>query len=119
MKPNAIDLFCGAGGMSEGILQAGFHILFSSDINEDVEKTYRNRHDQLGLIQGVNTFFKRADIRELPSSEIINSIQQLKMFENKSLPKIDVIFGGPPCQGFSRAGQRKKMIHVICYLKSI
>lgn len=108
MKPNAIDLFCGAGGMSEGILQAGFHILFSSDINEDVEKTYRNRHDQLGLIQGVNTFFKRADIRELPSSEIIDSIQKLKMFENKSLPKIDAIFGGPPCQGFSRAGQRKK-----------
>jgi DNA (cytosine-5)-methyltransferase 1 len=108
MKPNAIDLFCGAGGMSEGILQAGFHILFSSDINKDVEKTYRNRHDQLGLIQGVNTFFKRADIRELPSSEIIDSIQKLKMFENKSLPKIDAIFGGPPCQGFSRAGQRKK-----------
>lgn len=109
MKPFAIDLFCGAGGMSEGILQAGFHILFSSDINEDVERTYRNRHDQLGLNQGVNTFFKRADIRELPSSEIKESIQNLEMFQDiKKFPKIDAIFGGPPCQGFSRAGQRKK-----------
>ena len=60
----AIDLFCGAGGMSEGILQAGFHILFSSDINEAVEMTYKNRHEQLGYIQGENTFFKRSDIRE-------------------------------------------------------
>lgn len=108
MKPFAIDLFCGAGGMSEGILQAGFHILYSSDINVDVERTYRNRHDQLGLIQGVNTFFKRADIRELPSSEIIESIQSLKIFNNKPFPRIDAIFGGPPCQGFSRAGLRKK-----------
>ncbi|SMG55298.1 DNA cytosine methyltransferase [Paenibacillus aquistagni] len=108
MKPFAIDLFCGAGGMSEGILQAGFHILFSSDINEDVEKTYRNRHDQLGLIQGVNTYFKRADIRELSSHEIIQSIQNLEIFKDRPFPRIDVIFGGPPCQGFSRAGLRKK-----------
>lgn len=40
----AIDLFSGAGGMSEGIIQAGFKILFSSDINKAVEKTYVNRH---------------------------------------------------------------------------
>ena len=49
--PYAIDLFCGAGGCSEGLIQAGFHILFSSDISDMVEKTYRHRHEQLGLIQ--------------------------------------------------------------------
>ena len=35
--PYAIDLFCGAGGCSEGLIQAGFHILFSSDISDMVE----------------------------------------------------------------------------------
>lgn len=50
--PYAVDLFCGAGGCSEGLIQAGFHILFSSDISDMVEVTYRHRHEQLGLIQG-------------------------------------------------------------------
>jgi len=40
--PYAIDLFCGAGGCSEGLIQAGFDILLSSDISDMVEKTYRN-----------------------------------------------------------------------------
>lgn len=106
--PYAIDLFSGAGGMSEGILQAGFHILFSSDINEDVQKTYMNRHEQLGYKQGENTFFYRADIRELNGEIIWESIKSLRYFDiNNPVPdRIDAIFGGPPCQGFSRAGKR-------------
>lgn len=108
MKPIAIDLFCGAGGFSEGIIQAGFHIVFSSDLNVDVEKTYTNRHEQLGYIHGVNTYFKRADIKELPSEYIKTAIQGLEMYRDKEVPQIDAIFGGPPCQGFSRAGLRKK-----------
>ncbi|MGE6555409.1 DNA cytosine methyltransferase [Exiguobacterium artemiae] len=106
--PYAIDLFCGAGGMSEGLLQAGFHILFSSDISEDVEKTYTHRHEQLGLYQGENTYFQRADISSLSGEQIFNAIQDLKIFTGKHIPEIDAIFGGPPCQGFSLAGRRAK-----------
>lgn len=102
----AIDLFCGAGGMSEGLIQAGFHILFSNDINSDVQKTYMNRHEQLGLSQGINTYFHKGDIRELKGDMIRESIQNLEIFRGQDIPEIDAIFGGPPCQGFSRAGRR-------------
>lgn len=107
--PYAIDLFCGAGGMSEGIIQAGFHILFSSDINQSVEETYKKRHEQLGYIQDVNTCFLRSDVRDLTGDDIMQRIRGLQMFTDGTheLPEeIDVIFGGPPCQGFSRAGKR-------------
>ena len=106
--PYAIDLFCGAGGCSEGLIQAGFHILFSSDISEMVEVTYTNRHAQLGLIQGENTWFQRADIRNLTGADIRRHIANLRIFEGKSIPDIDLMIGGPSCQGFSRAGRRDK-----------
>ena len=107
--PYAIDLFCGAGGCSEGLIQAGFHILFSSDISDMVEVTYKHRHEQLGLIQGENTWFERADIRNLTGKEIKKHIKSLKMFKNQNnVPKIDLMIGGPSCQGFSRAGRRDK-----------
>ena len=106
--PYAIDLFCGAGGCSEGLIQAGFHILFSSDISEMVEVTYTNRHEQLGLIQGKNTWFQRADIRNLTGEEIRHHISNLEIFKGKDIPEIDLMIGGPSCQGFSRAGRRDK-----------
>ena len=113
----AVDLFCGAGGMSEGILQAGFHIAFSSDKSSEVALTYKNRHTQLGLIQGKNTWFEQMDIRDLSGDFIIKKIKSLDMFKQgrqgkarrkrfKKENPIDVIFGGPPCQGFSRSGKR-------------
>ncbi len=104
----AIDLFCGAGGFSEGIIQAGFHIVFSSDRSEHVKATYMNRHEQLGLINGENTHFELADVRDLDGEHIFNRINSLPIFLDNPLNvgTIDAIFGGPPCQGFSRAGRK-------------
>lgn len=105
---NAIDLFCGAGGCSEGLIQAGFDILFSSDISDMVEVTYKHRHEQLGLIQGKNTWFERADIRDLTGEIIKDRLSKLEIFKGKDIPEIDLMIGGPSCQGFSRAGRRDK-----------
>lgn len=106
-RPLAIDLFCGAGGMSEGILQAGFDIAFSSDINEQVEVTYKARHKQLGHLQGVDTYFHRGDIKELTGTFILDKIKSLEKYKDQDTVHVDAIFGGPPCQGFSRNGERK------------
>lgn len=106
-RPIAVDLFCGAGGMSEGIIQAGFDIAFSSDINKEVEVTYRKRHEQLGLVQGADTFYLRSDIKDLTGDFILNTIKSLPRYQNIPNLKVDAIFGGPPCQGFSRNGERK------------
>lgn len=105
-KPLAIDLFCGAGGMSEGIIQAGFHIIYSNEINKDAALTYLNRHEQLGLIHGKNTWLDIDDIRNLSGRDILKIINELSIINKKNV-EIDAIFGGPPCQGFSRAGKQQ------------
>jgi len=104
-KPLAIDLFAGAGGMSEGLIQAGFHIIYSNEINSSAALTYQKRHEQLGLLQGVNTFLDVRDICDVNSDEIFEKINSLFSFKNRNV-EIDAVFGGPPCQGFSRAGKQ-------------
>lgn len=104
--PYAIDLFCGAGGFSEGILQAGLDIIFSSDKSPMVQETYVNRHLQLGLQEGIDTHFELADIKELTSERIFEAINGLRYGDIFGSGDVDAIFGGPPCQGFSRLGKR-------------
>lgn len=97
-----IDLFAGAGGFSEGFLQAEvnnkyFDFIAASDINENCELTHIARYNyQLGL----NAGFLRQDITEL---DFLKNL--LSKIGDKS---IDVVCGGPPCQSFSLAGKRRK-----------
>lgn len=95
-KFNALDLFSGAGGMAEGFLQAGFSIPYASDKSEQAAKTYINRHNQLGF--PVNYYCGDINKLALP--------KELSKFLNNDFNRIDVICGGPPCQGFSLAGKR-------------
>lgn len=97
-----IDLFAGAGGFSEGFLQAEinnkfFDFIAASDINDNCELTHIVRYNhQLGL----NTEFLCQDITEPDFLENL-----LAKIGNKT---IDVVCGGPPCQSFSLAGKRRK-----------
>ena len=68
--------------------------------------TYCNRHKQLGLIQGVNTWFELKDVKELNGELIKKRIEALEQVQK--MPDIDLVIGGPSCQGFSRAGRRDK-----------
>lgn len=93
-KPTVLDIFCGAGGMSEGFIQAGFNVAFACDINKIAKLTYMHRHEQLGY----ETKFACINIERFAEKRYLN-----KFLEGK---KIDVVCGGPPCQGFSLAGKR-------------
>ena len=101
-----IDMFAGAGGFSEGFLQAEngikhFDFLLGSDINPTCEVTHHMRYNvQLGL----NTQFLTKDITDPDFvEELLERVQ-----ENFGNTNIDVLTGGPPCQSFSLAGERRK-----------
>lgn len=82
-----MDLFSGSGGLSLGFDRAGFSNIFSVDIEPSFCATYRRNFPDHNLLQ--------TDIAKLSNAEI------LKIVANR---QIDVIVGGPPCQGFSMAG---------------
>lgn len=97
-----VDLFAGAGGFSEGFLQAEvnnkfFDFIAANDINENCELTHNVRYNhQLGL----DVKFLCQDITE---PDFLDNL-----LEKIGDHKIDVVCGGPPCQSFSLAGKRKK-----------
>ena len=98
-----LDLFAGAGGFSEGFMQAYtadkyYDFRLATDINENCELTHRARYNK---VLGLDTGFLRQDIME--ESFLPNLLQRLRGQE------IDVVTGGPSCQSFSLAGRRKKL----------
>ena len=86
-KYTYIDLFSGAGGFSLGFDNADFENIFSVEYNRDICKTYRHNFPSHTLLE--------CDITDLTEAEVKRIINGRK---------VDVIIGGPPCQGFSMAG---------------
>jgi DNA (cytosine-5)-methyltransferase 1 len=99
-RPIAIDLFAGIGGFSLGFEQAGF------DIAVAVE--YDPVHAAVHKYNSPLTNVLCADLSKVSSNDIADSIRTSYHFLNSNIKndEIDVIFGGPPCQGFSTMGKR-------------
>ena len=83
-----IDLFSGVGGMSLGFSQAGFDIVFANEYNESIASSYKKNHQ--------NTVVSTTSIIDM----------DLKKTFQPYANEVDVIVGGPPCQGFSQKGKR-------------
>ena len=96
IKPMAIDLFAGPGGLSLGLTEAGFQVVAAVELDPDAGKTYRNNIGNHTEIQDITKFKAKALHKKLIDSGILGKGQ-----------KISLIAGGPPCPGFSLIGRSK------------
>lgn len=83
---NVIDLFAGVGGLSTGFRKAGFNIVLANEIDKSIAESYEKNHKETTMI----------------CDDIKNILPKVEGMNNS----VDVIIGGPPCQGFSMAGAR-------------
>ena len=89
---NVIDLFCGCGGMSKGLTDAGLNVIAGIDIWDKAVASYNKNFDHNAYCE---------DLTKLPPEKF----NELYNKDNKS---VDILVGGPPCQSFSIAGKRDK-----------
>lgn len=110
MMYNVVDLFCGAGGLSLGFTQTGrVNIVAAAENNPNARKTYKRNFK----VERVYT-----DVRDIDYSELLDAVDH-----------VDIVIGGPPCQGFSNANRQhttiismnnrlvKEYVRAICALK--
>src|SRR3569623_2745802 len=90
-RMRALDLFCGTGGFSRGAHAADFDVVAAFDIDPNLTYSYPTNFPDTKLVL--------TDIAELTGDDIRKHIGD---------DHIDLIFGGPPCQGFSAIGRRDK-----------
>jgi DNA (cytosine-5)-methyltransferase 1 len=84
-----VDLFCGAGGLSKGLQMAGFHSVVAVDFDKNATATYKQNHP--------DTVVMTKDICSLDPKEILDILGGREL---------DLLAGGPSCQGFSTHGKR-------------
>ena len=89
-----IDLFCGAGGLSEGFRQNGFEILLANDFDTWCEATYKLNHPETEFISG--------RIQDITAQQVLYLLDVDK-------GELDCIIGGPPCQAFSVYNHQRGM----------
>ena len=90
---NTIDLFSGCGGLTLGFAWAGFKSILASDIDENCQKTFATNFPQIPFLCGDLSNFTKKDFDAVIAGQ-----------------DVDVIIGGPPCQGFSLANKRRNKI---------
>ena len=90
-KPVAVELFAGAGGFGTGARSAGFKIAAAVELERNAAQTYRANHPGVPVIE--------ADVTKLTAARLRETIPWLR--------ETDILFAGPPCQGYSAAGSRK------------
>lgn len=93
-RPTAIDLFCGAGGLSEGLRQAGFSVLAGNDFDEAAGETYVATHSEARFLGG--------PIQALSPHDFLRASGLAK-------GELDVLAGGPPCQAYSVYNHQRGM----------
>lgn len=86
--PTVVSLFCGCGGLDLGFKQQGFDLLYAADHDPHSVDVYRRNID------------KNAVVRDVASDEFHDDIASIK--------SCDVVLGGLPCQGFSKAGPKQQ-----------
>lgn len=93
--PVAVDVFAGAGGLSEGLLAAGFNVAVAVERHPHAALTHAFNHPDTHVICG--------DIGKVTAARIRSQV-----FTATGQADVDLLAGGPPCQGFSTAGKRNK-----------
>lgn len=88
---NVIDLFAGVGGLSLGFERQGFTIVLANEFDKSIATSYIKNHKCKNVV-----------IEDITKIDFENTFSCLK-------GKVDVVIGGPPCQGFSQKGQRKSI----------
>ena len=86
-KPAAVDLFCGCGGLTLGLVRAGFKVVAAVEIDPLAVKAYKNNHKCVDVWQ--------EDIQTIPSERIVDRL-------GLEPGELDLLAGCPPCQGFSK-----------------
>ena len=102
-QPTCVDLFAGCGGLSLGLEQAGFRTLLASEINESASETYKANR-QKAIAEGLDVV---SDVTALTRKGCRALKEQKKVWLDQGIDQVDLVCGGPPCQGYSGIGHRR------------